>query len=920
MSYYIDIIDTETNVVALTYEKASASGIVLKWNGGDNKDELAIVTSELNFDMLSPDATDATFLSLFTGDEERFKVKIYVDATGEVIWQGFILPDQYSEPYKNGCFFVSFTATDSLGRLKGKYLPEAYYSQEKSVIDIYCQILKLTGLELDLYFNPAIENFINRDWNTIYIDTLTFVSNKKKKTAYQILETLLKDTLCVCYQADNRWYIEGINTRHMRNVNYKVFTFNGVTNGTVAYTRLLKSIKATPTPTITMIPPYNEITVTHAKVEPSFPATLSNEKNEGWAIITGVIGEIHASDWMANNGLYANCIKPDYYVGLWNEYPSNIYYPIDNTKWISLKNKIFFAKGQKASFTFKFLIKKPGITDATPEDMNLWKNPFRYDFVFNNEIIYGNYNAGILTDQEQIIFSTSGTAELSIEHIFNTDGLFDVRLYRPFGATNTNRIEAIYLTDAKIEMLGFEEEEIITDTINAEFTIDKEVELTYGNDKSGFSKGFLLNKLKNQTNFYNEIEVPVLYVFPGDATKCVVQLKGANLIKENPYTVYKNGVLVAIESVVYNYENGEQMVVKTTTPNANGDIFIVKKYANDDVANSREHWVQWTDAVYAIENKTYPKTIVNIYRRLFKKAHEKIDLTVLNAVKFNDIVLFNYVYQKDFYPLNVSWNIDDNKTTLTLARGIYGDTDSIDGNLPPIVLAGDTIYLENAETTASLSATAYDPDGIIFSQLWTVLSGPSSIVIATPTALNSNLSNLIADYYKLQIEVTDNDGATGNDTIEIIRIKEYLITLDLINEVIESNVNYPSIDRTYKLNFTPELAVGMSVSVYGFLYMSALTSGTNGVGSGCQYIITKNTSVIETGEISNNTVTIHLTLNYMAGDVITIQIITNGQSGDYGSGDTGSASAGIDLSSVNVNSGYGTFTGLPISKTQQINV
>jgi hypothetical protein len=29
---------------------------------------------------------------------------------------------------------------------------------------------------------------------------------------------------------------------------------------------------------------------------------LAKEENDGWAIVTGVTGLIHASDWMANGG------------------------------------------------------------------------------------------------------------------------------------------------------------------------------------------------------------------------------------------------------------------------------------------------------------------------------------------------------------------------------------------------------------------------------------------------------------------------------------------------------------------------------------------------------------------------------------------------------------------------------------------
>jgi hypothetical protein len=54
------------------------------------KDDLSIVTSEFNFDMLSTDARDAAFIDFFTGDEHRFKVKNFDDDS--VIWQGYILP------------------------------------------------------------------------------------------------------------------------------------------------------------------------------------------------------------------------------------------------------------------------------------------------------------------------------------------------------------------------------------------------------------------------------------------------------------------------------------------------------------------------------------------------------------------------------------------------------------------------------------------------------------------------------------------------------------------------------------------------------------------------------------------------------------------------------------------------------------
>jgi hypothetical protein len=925
MSYFIDIVNTTSPLTQIVVENASASGITLAWNGGDTKDDMTIVSSELNFDMLTKTAEDAAFISFFTGDEKKYQVFIKNSDDNAIIWQGFILPDLYSEPYKNGCFFVSFTAVCGLARLKGKYLPDEYYSREKSLIDIYCQILNLTGLELDLYFNPAIENFVNKDWNAIYIDTATFADDKgKKQDAYKILDTLLADTFCVCYQADNRWYIEGINTRHIRKITYEIYdTTTGTLSGTSEYTRLLKQITPLITPVITMIPPYNQITVNHKKTEPSLPKTLSKEENNGWAIVTGVVGKIYASSWMANGGLFAICNAPDYYSivyakGFYNG--NNINFPQDDTKWISLREKLFITKGQKVKMAFDFKIKRPGITEANPGDMNLWKNPFKYEILFNGVVLYSNFG-GEVTDFEKIIFNESAEAKLSIEHIFTEDGLFDIKIYAPPGTVNTNRIEGILIQSADVSVIGFDEEETITDLISGEFTIDKEIDLTYGDDKSGYSEAFRLHKLKEQTTFYNEIEVPILYIDSVNSKLAIVQLDGANLIKENLYTVYKGGSLVNVLNVYYNYNTAEQMVVETDAPLTPGSFFV-KKYAIDDVVSSRTHWTQWTDAVYRIENTTYAKTVANIYRRIFNVAHEKLDLEALNAVKFNDLIVFKYVSEKNFFVLNAAWNLDDNKTNLTLGRCYYKDsgTSTEDGNVPPIVLAGDDIYINDSETTASALATAYDPDGYINSQIWTKVVGGFGDVIVTPFDLATTFENLTEDFYTYQIQVTDNDGATATDTLNIIRNKNYTVTLELDSEVVETNTSYPSIARLYKLTLSPELLSGLIVKFTGQVYLVTSISGTYGVDAFSSYAIIKNGAVIETGIGSFPGIATNIVLSYKPGDEIFIELVTSALAGDYGSGDTASASAQLIFSSVEFISGFGVVLGLPITKTQSVGV
>jgi hypothetical protein len=67
--------------------------------------------------------------------------------------------------------------------------------------------------------------------------------------------------------------------------------------------------------------------------------------------------------------------------------------------------------------------------------------------------------------------------------------------------------------------------------------------------------------------------------------------------------------------------------------------------------------------------------------------------------------------------------------------------------------------------------SAYDPDGFIASQVWTKITGGFGAVVIAPTALATSFENLTEDYYTYKIEVTDNDGATASDLLNIIKLK-----------------------------------------------------------------------------------------------------------------------------------------------------
>jgi len=835
MSYFIDIIDTLSPLVQIVPKSASSKGIVLKWSGSDAKDEKSIIGSDLSFDMLTVNDDDAAFIDFFTGDEHRFKTLVKDSVTNEIIWQGYILPDLYNEPYKAVNFFVSFGASDGLGRLKGKYLPAEYYSREKSIIDIFCQILRLTGLNLDLYFSPAIENAIEKDWNKIYIDTEAFLDGKKQKDAYKIFESLLADTLCICFQCDSRWYIEGINIRQTQKVTYKTYDSLGNALGLVVVDKVIKQITPLVTPNVTIIPPYNEVVVNYKKTAPSIPKTASAETNDGWAIVNGILGIIEASQWMANGDYYAKCLAPNYGVVAYNQFyfdnNNATDWAQDDTKFISLRKKIFFEQNQKISIAIDFLIVKINTNNSANG------NVFKYEILQNGIVLYSNFG-GLVEDREVLNFDDSGKAEIKIDHIFDNSGLFDIRIYRPTGRTSVNNCLGIQISSLEVKVIDFVDEIIETDLINGDFTIDKDVELVYGDDQSGFSNSFRLAKLKEETAFYNEIEVIVLYgTILNGKYYSVVSLSGADLINKNRYQVYYLGNLINILDVVFNFQNGEEMVIQTESPISTGSFFV-RKYAVDDFTQDRSNWTQWTDAFYKIEKNSYTKTVANIYRRMFNAAHEKIDVTAKNAIKFNDVIQFKYQFLKNFTVLNCSWNLDENTSTLVLARAVYQDSAGVvvGQNISPIVVAANDIFIGEFDTTASISATAYDPDGFIASQNWTKITGDPGDSLDTPNQLAANLTNLTGDFYTYKIEVTDNSGATAFDTINITRVKNYTITLDLVEEFYEpgsaamgSLLFVPRILRKkYKVNVNPNLPPNTVLNVTGEYFILADHSPAKG--------------------------------------------------------------------------------------------
>jgi hypothetical protein len=88
-------------------------------------------------------------------------------------------------------------------------------------------------------------------------------------------------------------------------------------------------------------------------------------------------------------------------------------------------------------------------------------------------------------------------------------------------------------------------------------------------------------------------------------------------------------------------------------------------------------------------------------------------------------------------------------------------------NSYPTANSGTDQTITLPTNSVTLSGTGKDNDGTISSYQWTKISGPSSGSIDNSNSANTTVSNLEEGVYQFELKVTDNDGAAGEDTVQV---------------------------------------------------------------------------------------------------------------------------------------------------------
>lgn len=87
-------------------------------------------------------------------------------------------------------------------------------------------------------------------------------------------------------------------------------------------------------------------------------------------------------------------------------------------------------------------------------------------------------------------------------------------------------------------------------------------------------------------------------------------------------------------------------------------------------------------------------------------------------------------------------------------------------NQPPLAFAGSDQVLTLPVNSITLFGTSSDADGIVTTHLWTKLTGPAATLTNANTATLS-VSAMLEGVYTFRLMVTDDDGATNNDDVQV---------------------------------------------------------------------------------------------------------------------------------------------------------
>lgn len=527
---YISIYDTTLPQSAERPENYAEKGTVRLFYEGQDDKFMPIMASRLEFslEVSHEDSLNVLYYdALFTGNENRYKVTVH-DQDDNELWQGFLLPDDYSEPYTTGTFYVNFTAVDNLGILKGKTLPDSFYRARQSVIKIIADCLQLTGLELPIYHAPSIYNVLaGYRYDKIFLHGATWKNDNGENTdAYTVLEEVLEAIGCTLWQQKGVWYVVGHNLRGSGNFIKYEYDYTGAyqSNGYLVIEKQLR-LDWNATPQITLKPPFKEVNVVSGveQTQAVFPSDIVVQK---WVKKSAGQAAPPAKYWTGTG------LDPEILNNTINDWPEYVDQDVTITGYVGYRNTIgnpnltqqlanyislaappYVKGGNGETMDFSIEIKVPTIVGDI-DDIN---NGFlMYDVLLNGTTIISNRSN--FSDYEKyfleidkietslLVCECTGTFEIE-DFPIPENGFLDVRVYHIGdldGASTTNA--PVVVTRLNIKFNETEEDNEFKKIRSIDRTNVRKLDLAVGDS--------VIDNVHNAFVYQTEIPSEYLQIIP----------------------------------------------------------------------------------------------------------------------------------------------------------------------------------------------------------------------------------------------------------------------------------------------------------------------------------------------------------------------------------------------------------------------
>lgn len=122
----------------------------------------------------------------------------------------------------------------------------------------------------------------------------------------------------------------------------------------------------------------------------------------------------------------------------------------------------------------------------------------------------------------------------------------------------------------------------------------------------------------------------------------------------------------------------------------------------------------------------------------------------------------------------------------------------------PVAQAGTNITISLPTNSVNLDGSASsDADGSITAYRWSQISGPAAATIASPAAAKTAVTNLNEGLYLFQLEVTDNAGLKGRDTIRV-RVNPNQAPVIVMAEALQVNLPADTVTLDGSKSYDPD--------------------------------------------------------------------------------------------------------------------